>query len=169
MKLLVVDPDSNLCHEAYEGDAGIDIKAATEPTILGYRLNDHYWKYIDYIEYDTNIKIQPEDQNSRAVTFLFPRSSVSRHHLILANSVGIIDSGYTDTIKVRFKYVPQPDDYRIHEGKWLLLDPNIDRMYRKGDKIAQLVFSNYLRPEIKMVEELNKTERGTGGFGSSGD
>jgi dUTPase len=42
-------------------------------------------------------------------------------------------------------------------------------MYRKGDKIAQLVFSNYLRPEIKMVEELNKTERGTGGCGSSGD
>jgi len=171
MKILIVDPDSNIAGHAYEGDSGIDLKAASDPLILGFRLGNNYWKYIDYIEYDTNVRIQPQstDPSPLPLTLLFPRSSVSRHHLVLANSVGVIDGGYTDTIKVRFKYIPQPDDYRVHKEKWLMLEPNIDRIYKKGDKIAQLIFFSALSPSLELVDHLPETHRSTGGFGSSGD
>jgi len=169
MTLFCVDPFEFLCDSSYEGDVGLDIKAASEPLIVGHRLRENEWKHIDYVEYDTGVKVQPSEYSEDSIgTFLFPRSSISRHNLTLANSVGVIDAGYRDTIKVRFKYVPQPSDYIIFE-KWLILRPALDRMYQRGDKIAQLVFLPIVHPEIKRVESLSPSKRGKGGFGSSGN
>jgi dUTP pyrophosphatase len=169
MTLFCVDPFEFLCEPAYDGDIGLDLKACSEPLIVGHRLRDNEWKHIDYIEYDTGVQIQLSPHCSdRAAALLFPRSSISRHNLVLANSVGVIDPGYRDTVKVRFKYVPQPSDYIIFE-KWLILSPALDRIYQRGDKIAQLVFPALIQPEIKRVETLPYSERGKGGFGSSGN
>jgi dUTP pyrophosphatase len=66
-------------------------------------------------------------------------------------SRGTIDSGYTGTIKaVLFN----------HSGK--------DYIVEKGQKITQLVILPIVTPELKVVDSLEETERGTGGFGSSG-
>ena len=165
MKVFYVDPHNFLGGGAYEGDIGIDLRATTDPLIMGHRLKNNEWKSIDYIEYDTNIKIEPSHES--IASLLFPRSSISRYNLTLANSVGVIDNGYRDTIKVRFKYVPQPCDYFIFE-KWLILAPQLDRIYQRGDKIAQLIFLSNLKPPMEKVKTLSPSERGEGGFGSSG-
>lgn len=81
------------------------------------------------------------------VGLVFPRSSVSTTNASLANSVGVIDSSYRGEIKVRFYGSAAP--------------------YKKGDRCAQLLIVPC--PEVSFVEgELDETERGTGGFGSTG-
>ena len=66
-------------------------------------------------------------------------------------SEGVIDVGYTGSIRVKL--------YN-HSGRWYTVN--------KGDKISQLVILPILTPELELVEELDETERGTGGFGSTG-
>ena len=164
-----VDPLDSLTENTYEGDIGLDIRAASDPLIVGHNLRENEWKHIDYIEYDTNVKISMRQSFTEQYgTFLFPRSSISRHHLSLCNSVGVIDHGYRDTVKVRFNYLAQPSDYIIFE-KWLILRPDMARIYKRGDKIAQLVFLKTGHPSINKVEVLENSERGVNGFGSSGD
>lgn len=85
------------------------------------------------------------------VGLVFPRSSIKKYELQLSNSVGIIDSGYRGEIQITFN--------KIHSS---LTD------YKVGDRVAQIIILPY--PQITMVEskELSKTERGEGGFGSTG-
>ncbi len=86
------------------------------------------------------------------VGLIYPRSGLStKFGISLANCVGVIDS-----------------DYR---GE--LLTPLINHSDKpftvnNGDRIAQLLISPVLLPEIEVVKELSRTERGEGGFGSTG-
>tara|TARA_B100000214_G_scaffold248641_1_gene182671 strand:- start:564 stop:1079 length:516 start_codon:yes stop_codon:yes gene_type:complete len=167
-KLYCVDPLGLIEKQAYEGDIGIDLRSISDPLIVGHRLRDNDWKHIDYIEYDTGIKLCLDDSiSTKHGVFVYPRSSLSRYNLSLCNSVGVIDPGYRDTIKLRFNYIAQPSDYIVFE-KWLILRPSNDRIYQRGDKIAQLVFHSILHPSIIPVENLPDSERGKKGFGSSG-
>lgn len=83
------------------------------------------------------------------VGLVFPRSSIVNTHLTLSNSVGVIDSGYRGEIKAKFR-----------KGG--------TRGYNVGDRIAQLIIMPY--PEVTFVEvdELSESDRGEGGYGSSG-
>ena len=86
------------------------------------------------------------------VGLIFPRSSVRNYELSLTNCVGVIDSGYRGEIQATF---------RKHSG--------LDSIsYKVGDRGAQIVILPY--PQVTMVEssELSNTERGEGGFGSTG-
>jgi dUTP pyrophosphatase len=147
--------------------AGYDIIATNEPKIIG-RTFDDVWGTIDYIEYETNLFIAPS-----AVTFhtlIHPRSSISKYNLVLANSIGLVDNDYRGMVICRFKYVWQPEDYIVRTiggsgnvyGKL-----NIDKIYKKGDKIAQLVFEPTVQVEFETVDDLSQTRRGSGGFGST--
>ena len=82
---------------------------------------------------------------------VFPRSSIARTGLMLTNSVGVIDSGYRGEILLKFRIV----------------DVGL-RIYDTGDRVGQLVVMPY--PEIEYVEsdELSDSDRGSGGYGSSG-
>ncbi len=84
------------------------------------------------------------------VGLVFPRSSISNTKHFLRNSVGVIDSGYRGEIKLRFSV----DD--------------TNTCYQMGDKIGQIVFIKL--PQIEMTEsqDLSDSDRGTGGFGSTG-
>lgn len=115
----------------------------------GYDLIAISWQdRSEYIEYDTGIAFEiPEGY----VGLLFPRSSVSNTSLILANSVGVIDSDYRGSIKFRFKKV------NSHE-----------KIYLHGDKIGQIVFVELPKIELQEVDELTDTERSDKGFGSTG-
>lgn len=84
------------------------------------------------------------------VGLVFPRSSIRKYSLIQANCVGVIDAHYRGEIMVSYKQTSQ--------GK----------VYNVGDKIAQLIIMPY--PEVNYVEvdELNDTDRGENGHGSTG-
>ena len=80
---------------------------------------------------------------------VFPRSSIRKTDLILSNSVGVIDSGYRGEIQVTFKKTGL-------------------NKYEIGDRGAQLIIIPHPSIEFQEVEELTNTERGEGGFGSTG-
>ena len=104
----------------------------------------------DYIEYDTGLQFQLP---AGYVMLIFPRSSNSKKDLLLCNSVGVLDAGYTGNLKFRFK---------------LTTEVYTEKIYNPGDKIGQIVILPY--PEINFIEteEFDETDRGSGGFGSTG-
>lgn len=98
-----------------------------------------------YVEYGTGIAMSIPPKN---VGLLFPRSSISNTGLLLANSVGVIDSGYLDEIKFRFKYVKD------------------SKLYDVGDRIGQLMIMPLPVITFNEVKDLEGNDRG-GGFGST--
>lgn len=82
-----------------------------------------------------------------------PRSNLSKHKWVMANHIGIIDS-----------------DYR---GEWMVKLRSLDGIYSPspysvGERVAQMYFKKIDEIEIEEVDELSQTERGEGGFGSTG-
>lgn len=123
---------------AKQGDAGMDMVA------ISMKDTDMY------IEYKTGIAMEiPEGY----VALLFPRSSLSNYDLSLANHVGVVDSGYRGEISFRFKKT----GYDM-----------ISKYYEVGDKIGQIVILPYPHINFEEVSKLSSSERGSGGYGSSG-
>jgi dUTP pyrophosphatase len=166
MTIIKVNSTDNIRYPANETDSGYDIIAASDPFIQGITIDnsDDYFA-IDYVEYETNLIIEPQNGYH---TYVFPRSSISKYNLVLANSVGLIDNEYRGTIKLRFKYIPQPLDFKMHEKNKLCVNINKNKIYKKGDKIGQLVFSQTINPMIEVVNSFESTNRNSGGFGSTG-
>ena len=122
------------------GDAGMDI------TAISMKFEENY------IEYGTGLSFEvPEGY----VMLIFPRSSISTKGMMLANCVGVLDSGYRGELKLRFNIVCQP-------GKLLR------QYYNPRDKIGQIMIIPYPIIEFTEVEELSDSVRGEGGFGSTG-
>lgn len=101
------------------------------------------------VTYGTGIAVEIPDGY---VGLIFPRSSIYKMGLLLSNSVGIIDSGYRGEIKFKFN---RTDKYV--------------GIYQIGDHIGQLIIMPYPTIEFEEVDELSDTERGAGGFGSTGN
>lgn len=97
-------------------------------------------------QFDTGVHIQLPPG---AAGLLVSKSGLNVKHDIV--STGLIDEGYTGSIMVKL-YNHGACDYFVDAG----------------DKISQLVILPCFKPELKQVKELTETERGTGGFGSSG-
>ena len=85
------------------------------------------------------------------VGLVFPRSSIARTGLILSNAVGVIDSGYRGEVMAKFRRAQVPAEE-----------------YKLGERIAQLIILPYPEVEFEEVSELSDSERGNGGYGSSG-
>lgn len=82
-----------------------------------------------------------------------PRSGLAaRHGIGIVNAPGLIDSGYRGEIKVIAINLDRSQPFEIH----------------RGDKIAQIVFYPVPETKLREVDELPESERGAGGFGSSG-
>lgn len=166
--------------------AGYDIVAVDDPVIEGevggeLKLEDGttvpLYKSVQYLEYHTALKVQPLWQGDEYNHLdLHTRSSVRNYNLLLANSVGVIDNDYRGEILVCFKYVFQPEDFVIQYEEVekgfkplnLLAGINWTKIYRKGDKIAQLIAEKTNECNYVFVSELTKTVRGEGGHGSTG-
>lgn len=155
---------SKILKPSHSGDAGYDIIASSNPRIVGCAPIENYYSSIDYIEYDTDLIIAPD---SGIHSYIFPRSSISKTNLIFANSVGVIDNGYRGTLKIRFKYIAQPDNFSLFSNNFLC-EIDMAKIYKKGDKIGQLVFSETLNPDLELVDNFDSTTRENGGFGSTG-
>ena len=127
-------------------DAGLDMTC----TAIGD--NDYY------ISYFTDIAVEiPKGY----VGLLFPRSSNCTKDLLLSNSVGVVDSGYRGGIEFRFKKILNPN--RVINGDYNTM------VYKIGDKVGQLVIIPYPQIEPIEVDELSESNRGTSGYGSSGN
>jgi dUTP pyrophosphatase len=159
MKIKKLSPEAVLPARAKEGDAGYDVIA----------IADGVWsKDKTYIEYSTGLSVElPIGYHVE----LFPRSSISKTDLLLANSIGLVDNGYRGELLLRFKYVHRHTDLPTGE---IPMSAAIDHvmaepiLYKKGDKIGQIVVRKTYELPVEEVSELSDSDRGTGGFGSTG-
>ena len=127
---------------AKAGDAGMDIYAVSRGEA------DKYGNMV----YHTGIAMEiPEGH----VGLIYPRSSVSKTPHSLRNHVGVIDSGYRGEIIFKFGWVNSSN-----------VDPA--QVYEAGDRIGQIIIMPYPQVEFVEVDELSDSERGQGGFGSTG-
>lgn len=138
VKIKKLSEDSVIPKYSRDGDAGLDL-TATSFSIE----NDCY-------VYGTGIAIEiPEGY----VGLIYPRSSISKYDLILANHVGVIDSNYRGELILKFK-----------KTKDLF-----NKIYIVGDRIGQLIIMAYPNVEFSICEDLSSTNRNTANFGSSGE
>lgn len=122
------------------GDAGADLVATSRE-----------WRGDAQIVYGTGLAVEiPEGM----VGLVFPRSSVRDKNLSMANSVGVIDSGYRGEIMVTFNVIAGDLDFVAK--------------YTIGDRIAQLVIMPVPLAQYVEVEGLSETQRGQQGHGSTG-
>lgn len=138
IKIKKLHPDAVIPKYAKPGDAGMDLTAVK---ILSNTTFD--------ITYDLGLSMEiPEGY----VGLIFPRSSIRNKELILSNSVGVIDSGYRGNIQATFIKTNGLDSLK----------------YEKRDRVAQIIILPYPQIEFEEVDELSSTDRGKGGFGSTG-
>lgn len=138
IKIKKLDPNAVIPSYAKSGDAGIDLTAISS-------IDDPDGLFI---EYGTGLALEIP---SGYAGFVFPRSSASKTSQIQANCVGVIDSGYRGEIKVRLKEFGNPR-----------------KLYQVGERVAQLIIMPVPRITFIEFEELGETDRGQGGFGSTG-
>tara|TARA_B100001250_G_scaffold330202_1_gene295058 strand:+ start:56 stop:493 length:438 start_codon:yes stop_codon:yes gene_type:complete len=144
MKLLI-KPLNDLAKEYYSnhdhfhsGDAGLDL----------YVLEDQIFKAGETGKIKLGISCENLDGKGY---FLFPRSSISKTPLRMANSIGLIDGGYRGEIMAVCDNIK---DY--------------DFSISKGDRLFQLVSADLSSIEFEITDNLSDSTRGKGGFGSTG-
>ena len=138
VKIKKLNPNAVIPTYAKSGDAGMDLVATK---IISNTTFD--------VTYGTDLAMEiPKG----FVGLVFPRSSIRKYELILSNSVGVIDSGYRGELQATFKK-----------------ENGLDSLaYKVGDRIAQIMIIPHPPIEFEEVDELSDTERGEGGFGSTG-
>lgn len=97
------------------------------------------------------IEVVTNQRDANFAIMAYARSSLCKRGLILANGVGVIDADYRGEIHVPLINV---------SGNRVVLE--------KGTRVAQLVIQSLYVPPVRVVETLGETERGSGGFGSTG-
>ena len=163
VKIKKLDPKAVLPKYAKPGDAGMDLTA----TSVSFDEDGNH-------VYGTGLAFEiPEG----FVGLLFPRSSNAKTNFYLTNSVGVLDSGYRGEVMFKYKVAHNATNYLAHWFNGHILkrkgyQPNIDcighNIYKVGDRIGQIIIVPYPQIEFEEADELSKTERGTGGYGSSG-
>lgn len=165
MKVKIKKTHKNAVIPSYakEGDAGMDLTAVS-------RTYDKYGN----ICFGTGLSFEiPKG----FVGLLFPRSSIYKQDISLTNCVGVIDSGFRGEVSFKFKQqvrILNPlsflwNVFIIKKKKTDMKIYNIEtNSYNIGDRVGQIVIMPYPKIEFEEVEELSKTERGLGGYGSTG-
>jgi len=140
MKVRIKKLNKNAVIPSYakDGDAGMDLVATR---IISNTTFD--------VSYGTDLAMEIPNG---FVGLVFPRSSIRKYELALSNSVGVIDSGYRGELQATFKKTNGLDSLS----------------YKVGDRIAQIMIIPHPPIEFKEVDDLSETERGDGGFGSTG-
>ncbi|WP_373578504.1 dUTP diphosphatase [Parafannyhessea umbonata] len=135
-----LDNDVELPRYAYPGDAGLDLRSNADLVIEPFERR----------LIPTGLAIAIPDGYAG---FVQPRSGLAlRQGLSFPNTPGLIDSHYRGELKVVA----------------INLDPHNPIRIKRGDRIAQLVIQEVPVVNLVEVKELDETDRGSGGFGSSG-
>lgn len=142
---------------AHNGDVGMDITAIS----IEYDFEKDLYIYHTGLSFETDYGYG---------IFGFPRSSNCKKDCYLTNSVGIIDSAiYRGEVQFRYKNrdkidFSKNDKFETDLDYAMSLAP-----YNVGERIGQIVVMPYPKVNIEVVSELTETERGDGGFGSTGN
>ena len=151
VKIKKLNPKAVIPTYAKPGDGGMDLVATSI-------ISDTP----EQITYGMGIALEiPEG----FVGLIFPRSSVRKTGLDLSNAVGVCDSGYRGELQATFNKVFGGD--RFYDETKNTEDTSHD-FYKVGDRIAQIMIIPYPPIEFMEVDELSDSERGDGGFGSTG-
>lgn len=148
-----LNPLASIPSRSKEGDAGYDM-TAVDVELKNNILTVH-----------TGIAIEiPRGYAG----FLFPRSSICKTDLSLTNSVGVIDSNYRGEIMCKFRINDNVFEQN-NDNLYIINSRNKPRLYSVGDRCCQLIILPV--PDITFEEqsELSSSERGAGGFGSTGN
>ena len=125
----------------YDGDAGMDLYCPHQLIIEPNQT----------LLIKMGIACEMTDEYLPVSFMLAPRSSISKTPLRMSNSIGIIDSGYRGEIMSSVDNIS-----------------NEDYMITPGQRLFQIVHPTLYPFNVDVVEELSETERGDGGFGSTG-
>ena len=144
-----------------DGDAGMDLVATSK-----------YYDDDGNIVYGTGLAFEiPKGY----VGLIFPRSSNAKQQLLLSNSVGVIDSGYRGEVMLKFKSSASSFSLKTliklifkSDAKITVIN-NFTISYYVGERIGQMIILPYPQIEFEESEELSETERGNGGYGSTGN
>lgn len=163
LKIKKLHEEVTLPSKAHDTDACFDIYADCSENMYYDYVYNHETEIPEYKCFEKAIKIKPGEWATIHTGFcteipegyfapVFCRSGMGiKRHLRLCNSVGIIDSSY--------------------RGEWLVAlhnDGTDPQIIRHGDRIAQFTLLPVLDVNIEEVKEVSDSERGSGGFGSSG-
>ena len=142
MKVKLLNPKATLPVRSTPHASGFDITALLDGSLWLHPNNT--------LAIKTGLALEiPENQTG----LLIPRSGLgTKNGVVMANTIGVIDPDYRGELIVQL-YNRSHLPYEI----------------KNGDRIAQLVLVPRYQAEIEVVEELSDTERGTGGFGSTGN
>lgn len=154
-----LDDRAFMPERAHVTDAGLDLRATEDKVVpaggsavfdTGVHVELPYFLFARVERAETYGKVK-EAYSGRLPTvgFLKSKSGLNVNHNI--TNEGVIDMGYTGSIRVKL-YNHGTEDYHV----------------KRGDKISQLVILPILTPSLEQVDELGETERGDGGFGSTG-
>lgn len=152
VKIKKLSDDAVVPSYAHDSDAGLDLTATSKD------YDDH-----GNVVYGTGLAFAiPKGY----VGYLFPRSSVSKKDLSLANSVGVIDSGYLGEVIFKFKPTPY---YTMNDDVGFFTSLPLDFLenYNIGEKIGQIIIMPIPKVTLEVVDDLGTSDRGTGAFGST--
>jgi dUTP pyrophosphatase len=141
VKIKKLNPNALIPSYAKDGDAGMDVIATSI-------ISDTPTQ----ITYGLGIAMEiPKG----FVGLVFPRSSIRKTRLQLSNSVGVIDSGYRGELQATFNKITTTIENQKND-------------YKVGDRVCQIMIIPHPPIEFEETDELSDTERGDGGFGSTG-
>lgn len=155
--------------KAHPSDAGFDLTAT-------WMESDKYGNMV----YHTDLAFEiPEGYAG----FIYPRSSVSKKDMILTNCVGVIDSHYRGEVTFKFKPMDEFESCEVETSKDGNLiarayggfvvgagDDSIQycHIYKAGERIGQMIIMPIPEIEFEESDSLTDTDRGEGGYGSTG-
>lgn len=144
MKIQLLYPHATVPAHATDGSAGYDLVALikNESGMIILNHNKPTWISVGF-----SMELDPS-----VAALILPRSGLStKHNITVANAPGLIDADYRGEVKV------------------CLLNRNIEPYtVTSGDRIAQMILTPVITGVLEVAETLSETERGSGGFGSTG-
>lgn len=164
VKIKKLNEDAVIPTYSKDGDAGMDLVATSKS-----------FDTDGNVVYGTGLAFEiPKGY----VGLLFPRSSNANKQILLSNSVGLIDSGYRGEVTLKFKPTIRVLSFGtsincLHNlfkiiPKKLSVKNYYGKAYKVGDRVGQIIILPYPQIKFEEAEELSETERGNGGYGSTG-
>lgn len=145
----------------HRGDSGVDLFCPKDVTVVCGQT----------VMLDLGIQCEMLDATGGAQSFyLHPRSSLSKTPLMMANSAGVIDAGYRGNLKAAVRYVPTNRDLEELLGMACLGTMRSLPTFtiKKGTRLFQVCAPSLDPMAVRVVDQLTTSDRGDGGFGSTG-
>ena len=161
LEIKIDDETSDIVKEYYKhletresSDSGVDLVAVDDISINSLEVATIDFKIKCQM---INLSTEGELDGSKYYPYyLYPRSSISKTPLGMANSIGIIDKDYRGNIMAKVRNIPtEPSN-------------NCNYPIKKGDRLFQICSPDLSPIKVIIVNELSETSRGEGGFGSTG-